>query len=288
MRTDKDGTLKYSAGWIYLRALLKMGKSLMQGPKLFDFQGQVLLCAFLNGSAVPHLTWLVSGVGLRSAQEIGIHVRSILLHADPVERALYNRAFWCLYHIDRQNCAAIGRSVAMQDTDFDADYPIAVDDEFWETSDPARNFKQPDGAGVPKVAAFIHTLKLTTSSEQRYAPYTPSTSCLSIAQIRSVNVQWSSSLTRRSTRGPTQYPMACDGIRPEPINRCSSNPHCSTRITTTARSSCIDRSFPLRNIPRPSVFPLSPSAQMPLDLSATFSMPFSVAVRNSVSYPVAR
>lgn len=160
MRTDKDGTLKYSAGWIYLRALLKMGKSLMQGPKLFDFQGQVLLCAFLNGSAVPHLTWLVSGVGLRSAQEIGIHVRSILLHADPVERALYNRAFWCLYHIDRQNCAAIGRSVAMQDTDFDADYPIADDDEFWETSDPARNFKQPDGAGVPKVAAFIHTLKL--------------------------------------------------------------------------------------------------------------------------------
>ena len=160
MRNDEDGTLKYSAGWIYLRALLKMGKSIMQGPKLFDFQAQVLICAFLHGSAVPHLTWLISGHGLRSAQEIGIHVRSILLHADPVERALYSRAFWCLYHIDRLNCASIGRSVAIQDTDFDADYPVAVDDEFWVTGDRERDFKQPVEAGVPKIAAFIHTLKL--------------------------------------------------------------------------------------------------------------------------------
>jgi len=160
MRQDKDGSLRYSAGWKYLRALLKMGRSVMQGPNLFDFQCQVLTCLFLHGSAVPHLTWIVSGLGLRAAQEIGIHVRSILLHADPIERALYNRAFWCLYHIDRMNCAAIGRSVALQDTDFDADYPIAVDDEYWETGDPAKNFVQPPEAGVPKVAAFIHTLKL--------------------------------------------------------------------------------------------------------------------------------
>jgi hypothetical protein len=160
LRTDKDGTLRYSAGWKYLRALLKMGRSVMQGPNLFDFQCQVLTCLFLHGSAVPHLTWLVSGIGLRAAQEIGIHVRSILLHADPIERALYNRAFWCLYHIDRLNCASIGRSVALQDTDFDADYPIAVDDEYWDTGDADRNFVQPPSAGVPKVAAFIHTLKL--------------------------------------------------------------------------------------------------------------------------------
>lgn len=160
LRNDQDGTIKYSAGWKYLRALLKMGRSVMQGPNLFDFQCQVLICLFLHGSAVPHLTWIVSGLGLRAAQEIGIHVRSILLHTDPIERALYNRAFWCLYHIDRMNCAAIGRSVALQDTDFDADYPIAVDDEYWDTGDPNRNFVQPAEAGVPKVAAFIHTLKL--------------------------------------------------------------------------------------------------------------------------------
>ncbi|WVF72208.1 hypothetical protein IAT40_007020 [Kwoniella sp. CBS 6097] len=160
LRTDKDGTRRYSAGWKYLLEVLRMGRSLMQGPNLYEFQCQVLLCLFLQGSAVPHVMWLLSGVGLRSAQEIGIHIRSTLFHVDPIERALYNRAFWCLYHIDRINCAGIGRSVALQDSDFDADYPIDVDDEFWDTGDSELDFKQPEGAGVSSIAAFVQTLKL--------------------------------------------------------------------------------------------------------------------------------
>ena len=156
LRTDEDGTLRYSAGWKYLREVFRMGRSVMHGPNLFDFQSHVLICSFLLGSAVPHLTWLLSGLGLRAAQEIGIHVRSVLLHADPVERALLSRCFWALYHIDRLNCAAIGRSVAIQDTDFDADYPLAVDDEFFENED----LVQPAQAGLPRISAFIHTLKL--------------------------------------------------------------------------------------------------------------------------------
>jgi hypothetical protein len=158
-REGKPST-RYSEGWIYLREVIRMGRSLMQSPNLLDFQMQVLLCLFLHGSAVPHLTWIISGLGIRAAQEIGIHVRSILLHADPTERALYNRAFWCLYHIDRLNCAAIGRSVAIQDTDFDADYPLMVDDEYWDTGDPSRNFIQPPEAGESRISAFTHTLKL--------------------------------------------------------------------------------------------------------------------------------
>ncbi|WWC61049.1 uncharacterized protein I303_103627 [Kwoniella dejecticola CBS 10117] len=160
LQTNQDGSLRYSAGWKYLHALLRMGRSIMQGPNLYEFQTQVLLCNFLMGSAVPHLMWILSGVGLRSAQEIGIHVRSTLIHVDPIERALYNRAFWCLYHIDRVNCAGVGRSVALQDTDFDADYPIDVDDEYWDTGDPEKDFKQPEEAGISTISAFIQTLKL--------------------------------------------------------------------------------------------------------------------------------
>lgn len=160
LKADTDGTIRYSGGWIYVRALMRMGRSIAQGPNLYDFQCQVLFCAFLQGAAVPHLMWVLSGLGLRSAQEIGIHVRSTLMLANPAERALYNRAFWCLYHIDRVNCAAIGRSVALQDTDFDADYPILVDDEYWDTGNPDTDFVQPEHAGVPKVAAFVHMLKL--------------------------------------------------------------------------------------------------------------------------------
>lgn len=160
LKSDSDGTLRYSAGWHYCRALLRMGRSILQGPNLYEFQAQVLICQFLQGSAIPHLMWILSGIGLRSAQELGIHVRATLLHADPIERALYNRAFWCLYHVDRVNCAAIGRSVAIQDTDFDADYPIDVGDEYWDTGDPASSFKQPEGLPISKVAAFTQMLKL--------------------------------------------------------------------------------------------------------------------------------
>jgi hypothetical protein len=154
MRTDKDGTLKYSAGWKYLRATFRMGKSWIIGPSLPELQCTVLVCAFLMGSSVPHLTWLASGAGLRSAQELGIHVRSTLHNADPIERALYNRAFWCLYHIDRINCAAIGRSVGLQDGDFDVELPVAIADQYW--GNPSQ---QPEGS-IPVISAFIHMLKL--------------------------------------------------------------------------------------------------------------------------------
>ncbi|EKD01407.1 nucleus protein [Trichosporon asahii var. asahii CBS 8904] len=161
LRNDRDGTLKYSAGWNYLRAVIKMGRSWLQGPSLLDLQTTVLVCLFMNGSAVPHLAWLVAGSGLRMAQEIGIHVRSTMLLTNPIDRALYNRAFWCLYHFDRLSCSAIGRSVAIQDSDFDADYPIPVDDEYWDTGDPEKDFRQPPGLTPdPAVTAFTHLLKL--------------------------------------------------------------------------------------------------------------------------------
>lgn len=161
LRTDKDGTRRYSAGWIYMRILIKVGRSWLQGPSLLDLQANVLVCLFLNGSAVPHLAWLVAGSGMRMAQEIGIHVRSTMMLCNPIDRALYNRAFWCLYHFDRLSCSAIGRSVAIQDSDFDADYPMLVDDEYWDTGDPERDFKQPPGLlPDPAVAAFTQLLKL--------------------------------------------------------------------------------------------------------------------------------
>lgn len=43
---------------------------------------------------------------------------------------------------------------------FDVDYPLDVDDEYWETGDAETDFKQPEG--VPsKVSYFITILKLT-------------------------------------------------------------------------------------------------------------------------------
>lgn len=53
----------------------------------------------------------------------------------------------------------MGRSLSLQDEDFDLDYPLSVDDEYWETGDPETDFIQP--AGIPsRLEAFVTVLKL--------------------------------------------------------------------------------------------------------------------------------
>lgn len=157
---DPHNLRHYSAGWRYVRSYLRMGQSIVQGPNLFELQSRVLTCQFVAGTAIPHFIWIVAGYGLRSAQELGIHMRATLLHADPIERELCSRAFWCLYHIDRISCSAIGRTIAVQDYDFDLKYPADVDDEYWSTGDREKDFQQPVGKGPSMLAVFIETLKL--------------------------------------------------------------------------------------------------------------------------------
>ncbi|WVQ78353.1 hypothetical protein IAT38_000438 [Cryptococcus sp. DSM 104549] len=156
----KENMLRHSAGWRYIRAVLRMGRSIMRGPTIYDLQTDVLLCTFLVAGSSPRLAWVMASSGLRSAQEIGLHMRASMLHANPSERALFNRAFWCIYHCDRTSSVFAGRAVGLYDSDFDASYPADVDDEFWETGDLETDFKQPEGRGPSRVSAFIQTLKL--------------------------------------------------------------------------------------------------------------------------------
>lgn len=53
----------------------------------------------------------------------------------------------------------MGRPLAIHDEDIDIDYPLDVDDEYWETGTPARDFVQPEGT-PSKMSGFIASLKL--------------------------------------------------------------------------------------------------------------------------------
>ncbi|WVQ76608.1 hypothetical protein IAR50_006281 [Cryptococcus sp. DSM 104548] len=61
----------------------------------------------------------ISALGLRPLQELVAHVSAALAQWDPVERALYHRAFWCLYHLHRHGSSTVGLPIAMLDSDFD-------------------------------------------------------------------------------------------------------------------------------------------------------------------------
>ncbi|WVQ76612.1 hypothetical protein IAR50_006285 [Cryptococcus sp. DSM 104548] len=154
-----DPSAKFSAGWKYFRAVLRMGHNIMQLPTLFDIQCLVLICLFIHASSTPQRITTIAALGLQSIQELGAHVSAVLAQWGPVERGLYHRAFWCLYHIDRYGSSVVGRSISVMDSEFDVPELADIDDEYWEKEDSDGGGKQPEGK-VSRVAAFIEISKV--------------------------------------------------------------------------------------------------------------------------------
>ncbi|KAJ9112249.1 hypothetical protein QFC22_006333 [Naganishia vaughanmartiniae] len=151
---------KHSAGWRWVEPVLKAGKSWLSVTSLEDLQVFVLLSAFCFRSAVITTVWTIGGFGLKSCIDIGIHTKAGYSRiTDRAEKELLKRAFWCLIYIDSYSSAAMGRSLQMNAEDYDVDYPIEVDDQYWSTGDVATDFVQP--ADKPcKISMFVCLLKL--------------------------------------------------------------------------------------------------------------------------------
>ncbi|KAJ7718356.1 fungal-specific transcription factor domain-containing protein [Mycena maculata] len=121
---------------------------------LNDLQYYCLSVQFLEGSSAPHGCWALLGVGIRLAQDVGAHRRKMQHETPSVERELWKRAFWILVYMDRTTSANLGRTCAINYDDFDLDFPIECDDEYWEH--PTHPFQQPPG--VPSRITFFNSL----------------------------------------------------------------------------------------------------------------------------------
>jgi hypothetical protein len=148
-----------SAGWKYLRAAMLSMTSLRETPTLFGLQAAALLGFFLRGNVNTSTTWAIVGDALRSAQELGIHIRlpPVASVTELQQRELSARAFWCLYHLDRTMCVIVGRAVALLDSEVTASIPLAIDDACWDDE----SFPQPPPVGhVSELDAFVSMLAL--------------------------------------------------------------------------------------------------------------------------------
>ncbi|KAJ7122252.1 fungal-specific transcription factor domain-containing protein [Mycena epipterygia] len=122
---------------------------------LCDLQYYCLAVHFLMGSGSrKSAPWMLVGIGLRLAQDVGAHRRSARAEEPTVERELWKRSFWVLVYLDRCLSSITGRACTIQYDDFDAEPPIECDDEYWE--DPTHPFQQPPG--VPSRIAFFNAL----------------------------------------------------------------------------------------------------------------------------------
>ncbi|KDQ08707.1 hypothetical protein BOTBODRAFT_138635 [Botryobasidium botryosum FD-172 SS1] len=143
-----------SSGWKYFEQVMRLRKSILAPATLHDLQSIALMAAFLQTTSAPHSGWTAAGIGLRLAQDVGAHRKKPCTPENRLEDQLWKRAFWCLVCVDRGASSSLGRPAALQDEDFDIDFPLEVDDEYWTHPDPERAFKQPDNQ--PSLIAFFN------------------------------------------------------------------------------------------------------------------------------------
>ncbi|THU94916.1 hypothetical protein K435DRAFT_144066 [Dendrothele bispora CBS 962.96] len=150
-----DSRLSY--GWRWFRQIQLVRPSFIIKPSVYELQLYCLAAFFLKSSSIPHGTWVLTGLGIRYAQEMGAHRRFPRSQKPTIESELWKRAFWVLVVIDVLVAMLFGRPRATMTEDFDLEYPLGVDDEYWE--DPEHPFEQPRGK-PSLISGWIHYLKL--------------------------------------------------------------------------------------------------------------------------------
>ncbi|KAJ7138274.1 fungal-specific transcription factor domain-containing protein, partial [Mycena epipterygia] len=142
---------RLSSGWEWFRQVRDLRADLHSAPTLHDVQLIFLSVVYLQGTCSPDACWVMTAIGVRHVQEIGVHMHKGT--PSTIEEELFRRVFWMLVCSDALISSFLGRPRVMRDDDYDIDYPVACDDEYWENPDPHKRFQQPEGK--PSVYAFI-------------------------------------------------------------------------------------------------------------------------------------
>ncbi|KAJ6541636.1 fungal-specific transcription factor domain-containing protein [Mycena capillaripes] len=143
-----------SSGWKWFKQARPL--KLAIAPQIAHFRGLYklqLICLsvlFIAGTSIPRPAWMLSGLGIRIAQEMGAHRRSRYNTGSQREGELLKRAFWLLIASDTILNSVFGRPTVCVSEDYDVDMPTECDDEYW---DEPYYFQQP--AGRPPLTAFI-------------------------------------------------------------------------------------------------------------------------------------
>ncbi|KAK1228846.1 Gypsy retrotransposon integrase-like protein 1 [Marasmius sp. AFHP31] len=141
---DPGGEL--SAGWKWITQLrpfeiLSFGIGIE--PSVYEIQAICNYIIFLQPTTSGDLTWPLVALGLRYAHVAGAHRRHFMQNKPLAEQELWKRAFWVLIAIDTYSSAFYGRPRCTTPIDYNQEFPLEVDDEYWEDPDPDKCFKQP-------------------------------------------------------------------------------------------------------------------------------------------------
>ncbi|KAF8320305.1 hypothetical protein DL93DRAFT_2052825, partial [Clavulina sp. PMI_390] len=152
-----EGIGRPSAGWSYFMQVRDSTSRSYASATLLDIQSYVMIAYFLATSSRLHSAWTVVGMGIRSAQNIGMHRRKSRKESPLWKDEQHKRVFWCLIALDRHISSALGRPLVCKDEDFDLDYPLEVDDEHWGASvpDSSSAVTSRQHHGVPSEVSYL-------------------------------------------------------------------------------------------------------------------------------------
>ncbi|KAJ7045190.1 hypothetical protein C8F04DRAFT_940882, partial [Mycena alexandri] len=105
--------------------------------------------AFLAGTSTPDECWILAGLGIRFAQAVGAHHRSVYTRLDPLSAEIYKQAFWLLVVQDSIISAFKGSPSITHLTHVDLDLPVSCEHRYWELPNPV----QP--ADKPSISAYF-------------------------------------------------------------------------------------------------------------------------------------
>ncbi|KAK0213379.1 fungal-specific transcription factor domain-containing protein [Desarmillaria ectypa] len=144
-----------SSGWKWVHQVVSTFRISIRLPTLYDLQFLCLFSQFMLGSSAPRMCWTLAGIGLRLAQDVGVHQRRATDSPNTVEGELWKRAFWCLMFLDRVLSSHLGQSCALYEEETDVELPAECDDQYWICANPEEAFKQP--AGQPSDISYFNT-----------------------------------------------------------------------------------------------------------------------------------
>ncbi|KAE9395425.1 hypothetical protein BT96DRAFT_885639 [Gymnopus androsaceus JB14] len=173
-RTLYDGSQsERSAGWKYFQQIRLARAKLIQPASLFEIQLYTLCSLFLHATPLSDMSSSLIGMGIIFAQEVGVHRKQPAgkTHQERVEQELWKRAYWVLVALDFFKSGGTGRPRATTEDDYDLDFPIECDDEYWIESNTGFSFVQPSGQ-ASYVAYWNHFLRFLqiVGNVRRYIP----------------------------------------------------------------------------------------------------------------------
>ncbi|KAG8907760.1 hypothetical protein FRB99_002259 [Tulasnella sp. 403] len=216
VKNDKGEVEWTSAGWSYFAQAVGMSPP----STLCDLQNKVLAAIYLQGTSAVHGSWVLAGIGLRFAQDIGAHREKVYGSDYPLENQLWKRSFWALLSLDRMTSVGLGRPLGAFDEDIDVELPLEVDDEYYD--DKTKQWTQPPDK-PSAVAFFNHFIKL-----QRIAAYTlrtlysinkskvhlgfvgPEWEARTVAEIDSALNSWLDSVPEHQRKTDSRFPVRWD------------------------------------------------------------------------------